>query len=54
MGLLGVLTPSGAPPLLSTEAKETCYGGKRDLAQRQKRPTMEEKETEYRGKRDLL
>ena len=29
-------------------------GRKRDLLQRQKRPTIEAKETYYRGKRDLL
>ena len=29
-------------------------GSKRDLLQRQKRPTIEAKETYYRGKRDLL
>jgi hypothetical protein len=40
--------------LLHTEAKETYYRGKRDLLQRQKRPTTEAKETYYRGKRDLL
>jgi len=30
------------------------FRGKRDLLQRQKRPTIEAKETYYRGKRDLL
>ena len=35
--------------------EETCYyRGKRDLLQRQKRPTTEAKETYYRDKRDLL
>ena len=37
-----------------SEAKETYYRGKRDLLQRQKRPTIEAKETYYSGKRDLL
>jgi len=36
------------------EAKESYYGGKGDLLERQKRPTIEAKETYYRGKRDLL
>jgi hypothetical protein len=36
------------------EAKETYYGGKRDLLWMQNRPTIESKETYYRGKRDLL
>ena len=31
------------------EAKETYYRGKRDLLQRQKRPTIEAKETYYRA-----
>ena len=34
--------------------KETYYRGKRDLLQRQKKPTIGAKETYYRGKRDLL
>ena len=38
----------------NTLAKKTCYRGKRDLLQRQKRPAKEAKETYYRGKRDLL
>jgi len=33
---------------------ETYYRGKRDLLQRQKRPTIEAKESYYRGKRVLL
>ena len=34
-------------------SQETYYRGKRDLLQRQKRPTTEAKETYYRGKSDL-
>jgi len=34
--------------------EETYFRGKRDLLQRQKRPTSEAKETYFRGKRDLL
>jgi hypothetical protein len=50
----GIVGKESQKSVSSIQPKETYYRGKRDLLQRQKRPTTEAKETYYRGKRDLL
>ena len=42
------------PPSLQKQESPYLYTRKRDLVQRQQRPSMEAKETQYSGKRDLL